>query len=100
VEAEAAGFTRKVVKDVHLEVGKLVHCEIQLDVGTVSTTVEVEADLSPLRPEQAQQADIINEVQVETFQTQAGIFFHDRTTDAGDYFDKLAGPGIKLFEQS
>jgi hypothetical protein len=208
VEAEAAGFTRKVVKDVHLEVGQLVHCDIELEVGNVSTTIEVEADLSPLRPDQAQQADIINEVQVENFPntsrnfvgsiytlpgvansyaptlqtpgigtaylssgfsvgasngrsnlvtidggeddygsgtmrdmhvpidsikefqvnrssfeaefgftsgtainmvTKSGTnqfhgtaagYFHDRTTDAGDYFDKLAAPGVKPFEQS
>jgi hypothetical protein len=97
VEAVAKGFDERVIKDVVLEVGQLGQCDIQLDVSGTSTSIEVQADLSPLHPDQTQQANVINEVQVENFPNTDRNFVGSIYTLPGvanSYTPTLQSPGV------
>jgi len=65
VEVEAAGFAKTIARGVELTVGQLATYDIQLQLGSVSSTVEVVADISLVQPEQTQQANLIDTSQVE-----------------------------------
>ena len=65
IEAEAAGFSKSVAKDVFLTVGQLAAYDIHLKVGPEATTVEVVATIPLSQPEQTQQANLIDSNQVE-----------------------------------
>jgi hypothetical protein len=65
VETEASGFARSVARNVVLTVGQLATYTIRLKVGSESTTIEVTAAIPLVQPEQTQQANIIDNNQVE-----------------------------------
>ena len=65
VVAEAAGFRKAVAENIVLTVGQIVPYDFHLALGAVTDVVEV-TDLPPLiEPEQTQQANTVNERQVE-----------------------------------
>lgn len=66
VEVEATGFAKLIAKRVQLAVGQIVVYDAHLQVGTLNQVVEVaSADLLLIETEQTQQANTINERQVE-----------------------------------
>ena len=66
VEVEAQGFEKNVATSVVLTVGQLSAYDARLKVGAVSVIVEVAGNAAPLiETEQTQQANNINENQVE-----------------------------------
>src|SRR5580700_11256786 len=65
VETAAPGFTKTVAKGVVLSVGQLAVYDVRLTVGPETMSVEVKADIPLVQPEQTQQANIINNNQVE-----------------------------------
>lgn len=65
VETEAKGFAKSVAKDLVLSVGQLVVFDVRMTMAAVATVVEVKADIPVVQPEQTQQANIIDNVQVE-----------------------------------
>jgi Carboxypeptidase regulatory-like domain len=66
ITVEAPGFAKEVTKGVDVTVGSSVNYDFHLKVGTASETVEVSSDNVPLiQPEQTQQANTINQLQVQ-----------------------------------
>jgi hypothetical protein len=65
VSVEAAGFSKAVVHNAVLTVGEVVQYDVHLSLGTLNETIEV-TDLPPLiEIEQTQQANTVNQLQVE-----------------------------------
>src|SRR5215475_14577315 len=63
---DAQGFSKEVAKGVELTVGLTMAYDIKLKVGSVSETIEVSSDSVPLiQTEQTQQANTINQLQVQ-----------------------------------
>jgi len=65
VEIEAAGFSKEVIANVELNVGQSVIYDIRLRLGAVTSVVDVIADAPLIQVEQTQQANTINQAQVE-----------------------------------
>jgi len=66
ITVDAQGFSKEVARGIELTVGQSQVYDAHLKVGTASETVEVSADSVPLiQTEQTQQANTINENQVE-----------------------------------
>src|SRR5260370_4545763 len=66
IAIDAQGFSKEVAGRIELTVGQSLVYDAHLKVGTASETVEVSADSVPLiQTEQTQQANTINENQVE-----------------------------------
>jgi hypothetical protein len=65
VQVEAVGFEKVVVKDVQLTVGQSLVSDVSLRVGNITTVVDVTGDAPLIQIEQTQQANTINQVQVE-----------------------------------
>ncbi|HEY6308406.1 MAG TPA: TonB-dependent receptor, partial [Candidatus Angelobacter sp.] len=66
ISVDAPGFAKEVTKGVDVTVGSSVNYDFHLKVGTASETVEVSSDNVPLiQTEQTQQANTINQLQVQ-----------------------------------
>jgi hypothetical protein len=66
VTVDAPGFAKEVTKGVEVTVGQSLNFDFHLKVGTASETVEVSPDTVPLiQTEQTQQANTINQLQVQ-----------------------------------
>jgi hypothetical protein len=65
VQVEAQGFEKTVTTNLELSVGQLVINDVHLKVGAMSDVVEVEATPALIATEQTQQANTINENQLE-----------------------------------
>ena len=65
VQVEAAGFEKVVLQDVQLTVGQSLVQDVTLRVGAITTVVDVTTDAPLIQVEQTQQANTINQVQVE-----------------------------------
>jgi hypothetical protein len=66
VAVDAPGFAKEVAKAVGLTVGQVLSYDFHLKVGAASETVEVSSDSVPLiQTEQTQQANTINQMQVD-----------------------------------
>jgi hypothetical protein len=66
VTIEAPGFSREVVKGLELSVGQSASFDSHLKVGTFSDVIEVTGATAPLiQTEQSQQANTVNQLQVE-----------------------------------
>lgn len=66
VTIEAPGFSREVVKGLELSVGQSASFDSHLKVGTFSDVIEVTGATAPLiQTEQSQQANTINQLQVD-----------------------------------
>lgn len=65
VQVEAAGFEKVLVKDVQLTVGQSLVSDVSLRVGAITTVVDITGDAPLIQIEQTQQANTINQVQVE-----------------------------------
>lgn len=66
VTIDAQGFSKEVAKGVQLSVGQALNYDFHLKVGAASETVEVSADSVPLiQTDQTQQANTINQIQVD-----------------------------------
>ena len=66
VTFDAQGFNKEVAKGVELTVGQIQAYDVKLKVGSVSETIEVSSDTVPLiQTEQTQQANTINQLQVD-----------------------------------
>ncbi|HEY3626993.1 MAG TPA: TonB-dependent receptor, partial [Terracidiphilus sp.] len=65
VEAQAPRFAKSVANGVILSVGQLAVYDIRLTISSEATAVEVDVHEPMVQLDQTQQANIINEVQVE-----------------------------------
>jgi Carboxypeptidase regulatory-like domain len=66
IAVDAPGFSKEVTKGVEVTVGQSLNYDVHLKVGTASETVEVSSDNVPLiQTEQTQQANTINQLQVQ-----------------------------------
>src|SRR5712691_5121650 len=65
VQAEAPGFEKTIASNLQLSVGQVVINDVQLKVGAVTDVVEIEAAPPLIATEQTQQANTINENQVD-----------------------------------
>lgn len=66
VTFDAQGFSKEIAKGVELTVGQIQAYDVKLKVGSVSETIEVSSDTVPLiQTEQTQQANTINQMQVD-----------------------------------
>jgi len=61
LSVEAKGFERAQITGLHLTVGQVLPYEVTLTVGSVTSVVEVTAQLALVQVEQAQQANTVNE---------------------------------------
>ena len=98
VEVEAQGFQRAVARNVVLTVGQIVAYDVHLTVGSISTVVEVAADVAPLiQVEQTQQANTVNNLQVENLPNISRSFTESIYTVPGvvnSYGPALQDPGV------
>src|SRR5579864_6951854 len=66
VTIDAPGFSKEISKGVELTVGQIQVYDAHLKIGSASETIEVSSDSIPLiQTEQTQQANTINQVQVD-----------------------------------
>jgi hypothetical protein len=65
VEVESLGFAKIVAPDLVLTVGQVAVYSVHLPVGSITTEVEVTAEIPLVQTEQTQQANIVNNLQVE-----------------------------------
>src|SRR6266852_2201233 len=65
VQAEASGFEKTIASNLQLSVGQVVVNDVSLKVGAVTDVVEIEAAPPLIATEQTQQANTINENQVQ-----------------------------------
>jgi Carboxypeptidase regulatory-like domain len=65
VEVTATGFDKAVAKDVQLTVGEAAIVDIHMTVGTANVTVEVTSQAPLIQTEQVQQANEINQTQID-----------------------------------
>lgn len=97
VEAEAKGFAKSVASGVVLTVGQLAVYDIRLTIGAVETVVNVKADIPLVQPDQTQQANIIDHVQVENLPNVNRNFVASIYTLPGvsnSYTPTLQDPGV------
>ena len=97
VETEAPGFAKSVARDVILTVGQLATYAVQLKVGSESTTIEVTAAIPLVQPEQTQQANVINNDQVENLPNVTRNFVQSIYTIPGvvnSFGAALQNPGV------
>jgi hypothetical protein len=65
LQVEATGFIKEVVKDLELTIGQTLVYDVNLRVGAVTSVVEVTAEAPLIQVEQTQQANTINQAQVD-----------------------------------
>jgi hypothetical protein len=65
IAVEASGFSRAVAKNVVLTVGQILTYDIHLTVGSISQSVEVSDQPLLIETERTQQANTVNDIQVE-----------------------------------
>src|SRR5215467_1251514 len=65
LQVDATGFSREVVRDLQMTLGQTTVYDMNLRVGAVTSVVEVTAEAPLLQVEQTQQANTINQNQVE-----------------------------------
>jgi len=97
VETVAAGFARAVARDVVLTVGQLATLDIHLTLGAESTTIEVSAEIPLVQPEQTQQANILDSVQVENLPNVTRNFMQSIYTVPGvvnSFAPSVQDPGV------
>lgn len=97
VEAEATGFARTVAKGLVLTVGQLADFDIHLKLSPVSTEIEVQAAIPVVRPDQTQQANVIDNVQTENLPNISRSFLQSIYTLPGvvdAYGPTVQDPGV------
>jgi hypothetical protein len=96
-EVTARGFKRSVAGNLVVHLGEIALYNVKLDVGPVSESVKAQANLSLLQPEQTQQANIINNVQLESLPNVSRNFVGSVYTLPGvvnSYAPTLQDPGV------
>jgi hypothetical protein len=74
LQVDATGFSREVVRNLQLTIGQILVFDVNLRVGAVSTVVEVTAEAPLIQVEQTQQANTINQAQVENLPNIGRLF--------------------------
>jgi hypothetical protein len=103
VEATAVGFAKSVAKRLTVSVGQLAVYDIHLQLGSESTVVEVKSDIAIIQPEQTQQANVINDRQVENLPNVNRLFTESVYTLPGvvnSFAPTLQNPGVGTAYQS
>src|SRR5215471_7033562 len=65
LQVEATGFIKELVRDLQMTLGQTTVYDVNLRVGAVTSVVEVTAEAPLIQVEQTQQANTINQNQVE-----------------------------------
>jgi len=65
LQVEAQGFAKSLIKGIELTVGQIVVYDVKLNVGTVTSEIVVSAEPPLIQIEQTQQANTINQSQIE-----------------------------------
>lgn len=97
VEASAPHLASVVAKGVVLTVGQLAVYDIRMKLGSESTVIEVEAEVRLVQPEQTQQANIIDSLQVENLPNVTRNFVNSIYTIPGvvnSFAPALQNPGV------
>jgi hypothetical protein len=97
VEAGAPGFATTVANGVILTVGQRTQYDIELRLTSVSMRIEVKAHIPMVQPDQTQQANIINKLQVENLPNVSRNFVESIYTLPGvvnSYAPTLQDPGV------
>lgn len=103
VEISAPGFAKSVAQGVVLSVGHRTILNVQLELGAESTEVSVTTEISWLLPEQAQQANFINETQLQNLPNVSRNFMESIYTLPGvvnSFTPTLQNPGVGTGYQS
>jgi hypothetical protein len=74
LQVEATGFSREVARNLQLSIGQSAVFDVNLRVGAVATVVEVTAEAPLIQVEQTQQANTINQAQVENLPNIGRLF--------------------------
>jgi hypothetical protein len=96
-EVAAKGFKKSVAGDLMVQLGGTARYSVKLDIGVVTESVEVQANLALLQPDQTQQTNIINNVQVESLPNVSRNFVGSVYTLPGvvnSYAPTLQDPGV------
>lgn len=97
IESEAPGFSKTVAANVALTVGQLATYDIRMRLGSEASSIEVAADIPVVQPQQTQQANIINDVQVENLPNITRNFVQSIYTLPGvvnSFAPALQNPGV------
>jgi hypothetical protein len=97
VEAVAPAFATTVANGVVLTVGQRTQYDIHLRLTSVSMRIEVTAHIPMVQPDQTQQANIINRLQVENLPNVSRNFVESIYTLPGvvnSYAPTLQDPGV------
>ena len=96
-EVAAKGFKKSVAGDLVVQLGETARYSVKLDIGVVTESIEVQANLALLQPDQTQQTNIINNVQVESLPNVSRNFVGSVYTLPGvvnSYAPTLQDPGV------
>ncbi|HTW82370.1 MAG TPA: TonB-dependent receptor [Terracidiphilus sp.] len=97
VEAGAAGFATTIAKGIVLNVGELAEYDFHLKLSAVSTSIEINANIPLVQPDQTQQANIIENKEVENLPNVSRSFVQSIYTLPGvsnSYAPTLQDPGV------
>lgn len=97
VQVDAPGFARALTRGVVLTVGQLATFDVHLNLGSNSTVVEVQSQVGLLQTEQTQQANVVNNVQVENLPNISRNFIESIYTTPGvisSFGPALQDPGV------
>ena len=65
VQIDAQGFAKSITRTLQLTVGQSLVYDVSLSVGDITTTIDVSSEAPLIQVEQTQQANTINQAQVE-----------------------------------
>ncbi len=97
VEAGASGFATTVGRGIVLTVGELARYDFHLKLSSASTSIEVNASIPVVQPDQTQQANIINSLQIENLPNVSKSYLESIYTLPGvanAYSPSLQDPGV------
>jgi hypothetical protein len=93
---EVTGFKRFVQEDINVPTGERVHLDVALTIGSVSESVTVRADASPLRTESATIGQIIGNETIVTLPLNGRNFINLAGLSAGVAMPPAATPLPRL----
>jgi len=97
VEVSAQGFARSIARDVVLTVGQPAIYDVHLSLGAETAIVEVIADIPLVQPEQTQQSNIIDNVEIANLPNLTRSFVQSIYTLPGvnnAYAPAMQNPGV------
>lgn len=97
VEAGADGFATTIARGIVLNVGELARYDFHLKLSSTSTEIEVKASIPVVHPDQTQQANLIDSLQIENLPNISRSYLESIYTLPGvanAYSPSLQDPGV------